>query len=103
MSDGLGEDPVVKEPQQDPTTVAGGFGLGLLLQLIQLPFIPLLFGWALIGVSQLLYIVPAIIMSRNAGYGNRAKGLIIAACAVLLLNATCMGLLLNGNLGRIGG
>ena len=91
------------EPQDDRSTVAGGFGLGLLLQLIQLPFVTLIVGWALIGVTQLVYIVPAIVMSRNAGHNNRAKGLIIAACVVALLNATCFGLFMTGRFGRIGG
>jgi hypothetical protein len=73
--------------------VAGGFGLGLALQLLQIPFAALMVGWVLIGVTQLLYMVPAAALARNGGYKNRFKGLIIAGCLVALLNALCFGLL----------
>jgi hypothetical protein len=90
------------EPQVDTSTVGEGVFFGLVLQLIQVPFVMFIVGWAIIGVSQLLYIVPAIVIATRSGKFNRRKGLIIAACIVALLNATCWGALGFGNF-RIGG
>jgi hypothetical protein len=76
-----------------------GVGLALLMHLIQIPlaavtvFISLIF----MGVSQLLYIVPAIVIYRRRGRPGVVKGLIIAAAITFLLNATCSALVL-GNL-----
>ena len=44
----------------DTSTVGGGLAIGLALQLIQIPMIPLFFTWLFLGVSQLIYIGPAI-------------------------------------------
>jgi hypothetical protein len=68
-----------------------GIGLALLLHLIQIPFafvtsfISLIF----IGVSQLVYLIPAILHYRSLGRRGVVKGLIIAAAITFLLNATC--------------
>ena len=76
-----------------------GIGLTLLLHLIQIPlailttFISLIF----LGVSQLVYIIPAIIYFYREGRRGVIKGLIIAAAITFLLNATCTALVL-GNL-----
>ena len=76
-----------------------GVGLALLLHLIQIPlailttFISLIF----LGVSQLVYIIPAIIYFYREGRRGVIKGLIIAAAITFLLNATCTALVL-GNL-----
>ncbi len=45
-----------------------------------------------IGVSQLLYMVPAVIIARVRGAHAMAKGFLIAAAVTFLLNATCFGL-----------
>jgi hypothetical protein len=55
-----------------------------------------------IGVAQLVYLVPAILMARRRGRPGIAKGIIIAASLTALLNATCWGLLWRGKF-RIGG
>jgi hypothetical protein len=80
-------------PAGDTSTVAGGFGLGLLLQLIQIPFTPLMLGWPLIGLTQFAYMTPAMRMAVKAGKHNRKKGLVIAASVVAMLNVTCWGAL----------
>ena len=49
------------------------------------------------GISQLLYIIPAIVIYRRRGRPGVVKGLIIAAAVTFLLNATCTALVL-GNL-----
>jgi len=68
-----------------------GVGLALLLHLIQIPltFVTYFFSLIFIGISQLLYIVPAIVIYQRKGRPGVAKGLIIAAAITFLLNATC--------------
>jgi hypothetical protein len=71
-----------------------GIGLALLLHLIQVPlallttFISLIF----VGLSQLVYIIPAIVVYRREGRSGMVKGLIIVAAITFLLNAACTGL-----------
>jgi len=82
-------EPTLTPPPADNSTVAGGFGLGLLLQLFQFLVAKFMVAWLLIGVTQLIYIIPAIVVASRQGKRNRRKGLIIAACVVALLNAGC--------------
>jgi hypothetical protein len=42
-----------------------------------------------IGVTQLLYVIPAFFWARRKGWPDFRKGLIIGASLVLLLNTTC--------------
>jgi len=44
---------------------------------------------AAIGLTQLIYIVPMILVARSAGRVGRVKGLIIATSITLILNAAC--------------
>jgi hypothetical protein len=90
--------PPVSGTLPDTSTVAGGFGLGLLLQLIQIPLAPLIIPGIFIALSQVIYIVPAIVMARRRGYRARIKGLTIAACVVALINVACWGILLSNGL-----
>ena len=55
------------------------------------------------GVSQLIYMVPAIVIARRRGRPGLAKGLIIAASLAFLLNASCFVLFWSGKMGRIAG
>ena len=55
------------------------------------------------GVTQLIYIIPAILIARRRGRMGIAKGLIIAASLAFLLNASCFALLWSGKMGRIAG
>ena len=83
-----------------------GLGLTFLLHLLQVPmamiraafFIPL---W-IIGLSQLLYIVPAILIARGRGRPGIVRGLIIGASLTFLLNAACFGFIFGAPLlGRL--
>ena len=53
-----------------------------------LEFLPLMY----MGVSQLVYMIPAILIFRRKGDSETAKGLIVGASITFLLNATCNGL-----------
>jgi ABC-type Fe3+-siderophore transport system permease subunit len=46
-----------------------------------------------VGLSQLVYMIPAILIARRKGETETAKGLIVGASITFLLNATCNGLL----------
>ncbi|HZR27378.1 MAG TPA: hypothetical protein VFA71_01255 [Terriglobales bacterium] len=63
------------------------------------------YGLVFIGVSQLLWQVPVIVLLRQLRrQGNKglALGMILAASLTALLNATCWGLMWGGKI-RIGG
>ena len=68
-----------------------GVGAALLLHSIQIPLmlVTSFFSLIFIGISQLLYIVPAIVIYQRKGRPGVVKGLIIAAAITFLLNATC--------------
>jgi ABC-type Fe3+-siderophore transport system permease subunit len=57
---------------------------------LDLAFIPLMY----IGLSQLVYMIPAILILRRRGDTETARGLIVGAALTFLLNATCSGLFL---------
>ena len=50
-----------------------------------------------IGVVQLLWMVPAYRVYRRRGETETAKGLLIVAGLVFLLNASCWGLFMSGH------
>ena len=68
-----------------------GVGLAFLLHLIQIPltFVTAFVSLIFVGISQLVYIIPAIIFYWRDGRRGVVKGLIIAAAITFLLNATC--------------
>lgn len=79
-----------------------GFLLSLLLHLLQIPIVVILslfeselliLSVLFIGVSQLVYMIPAIVIAFGKGKKQTAKGLIIGAAIVFLLNAACTGLI----------
>jgi hypothetical protein len=47
------------------------------------------------GVSQLIYIVPLVVALRHFDRFKAAKGVIIFAALVFLLNATCWGIVMS--------
>jgi hypothetical protein len=49
-----------------------------------------------IGLVQLLWIVPMVLKYRKTGRTETAKGVIIAASIIFMLNAACWGLLATG-------
>ena len=69
-----------------PMIVTGELGLELSIKLLMY-----------MGLFQLVYMIPAILISRRRGETETAKGLIIGASVTFLLSATCDGLFfLNG-------
>ncbi|MCI0657030.1 MAG: hypothetical protein L0170_08160 [Acidobacteria bacterium] len=66
----------------------------LWLHLWQIPLALVTFGISLaaIGVSQLLYMVPAIILAVKRKESEKLKGLIIGASVTFLINVACTGL-----------
>ena len=83
--------------QSQPREILRGVGLAFLLHLIQIPFafvtgfISLVF----VGISQLAYIIPAIIFYWRDGRRGVVKGLVIVAAITFLLNATCAMILFS--------
>lgn len=86
--------PATIETPVDRGSIWKGLGLLALLHLIQIPLYPLILPLVLIGVSQLVYVVPAVLILRRKGRFDTVKGLWIGAGITLLLNATCFGLVL---------
>jgi hypothetical protein len=69
-----------------------GVCLPIILLFVQLPLYSLESpAIAFIGLIQLLYVVPAVVYCRSKGRFKFAKGLIIGACTVFLLNTACFG------------
>lgn len=48
-----------------------------------------------IGLTQLLYVVPLYLYFRKTSQKNTAKGLVIGASIVALLNVTCWGVAMS--------
>lgn len=90
----MDEQEITGYPQKD---IWIGIGIALLLHLIQLPLAALTVFVSLIfmGVTQLLYIIPAIVVYHRKKRRGVVKGLIIAAAITFLLNATCSALVLG--------
>jgi len=47
-------------------------------------------------VSQLAYVIPALIIARRKGHDETVKGIIIAASVTALLNIACTGYVFYG-------
>ena len=83
----------------DHGSVASGLGQTLLLHLLQLPM-ALIFSITpigplplfAIGLSQLVYMIPAIIYFKKQRENETVKGLIIGTSITFLLNAACTGI-----------
>jgi hypothetical protein len=67
-----------------------GFFLGIGLHLLQFIFLP---SAIVIGITQLVYIIPAILIFRRRK--GIVQGLLIAAALTFLLNAACFGIVLS--------
>ena len=76
--------------------VREGLGLTILFHLIGQVVLLVVGGFIWIGLSQLLYIVPAIIYFKRKGRPGVVKGLMIGASVTFLLNASCFGLMFLG-------
>jgi hypothetical protein len=67
-------------------TAGGGEGLALYVSIVAGASL------LLIGLSQLVYMVPAIVIARRRGRVELAQGLAIGLAVIFLLNAGCWGL-----------
>ena len=74
-------------------SVSWGVGQIVLLHLVQLPVAAMTIGLSLavMSVSQLIYVIPALIIARRKGHEDTVKGIIIAASMTALLNIACTG------------
>lgn len=91
-----------QNPQQPGGSAWWGFGLTLLLHVLQIPIailvnlvssdpyafiVPLIF----FSITQLVYIIPALIIAHLTSKPHLVKGLLIGAGISMLLNASCAG------------
>jgi hypothetical protein len=86
-------------------SIARGLGIGALLTLAgavaSLPLMAVYIGFVLffgIGLAQLIWIIPAYRRYAKRGETETAKGLLIVAGIVFLLNASCWGVLATSNM-----
>lgn len=78
--------------QRHRRDVFRGFWLAMLLHVLQLPMAWLFFPSLIcIGLTQWLYLLPAILIAKEKGRAGLMKGLIIGGSITFLLNATCFG------------
>ena len=72
-------------------SIARGVGQVLLFHLLQIPLaaMTMFLSLAVISVSQLAYVIPAIVVARRKGHEETVKGIIIAASVSALLNIAC--------------
>lgn len=93
MTVGGDEKPMVAAESKG--SVAWGVGQVLLFHLLQIPLalMTLYLSLAVICVSQLAYVIPAIVVARRNGHEDTVKGIIMAASVTALLNVACTGYL----------
>ena len=103
------------ETRPDESTVLGGIALGITLQSLLIPMINigatvgaklvtpgseaqrfgagpmtgLIIPIAFIGITQLVYIVPAVLIARAIGHFALTRGLLIVAAVMAALNGAC--------------
>lgn len=96
-------------PRETQGRVSSGIALGIGLNVLQALLVffvaakaggnmdrfvtALLIGWGGAGVVQLAYVVPLYLRLRKKDRTETAKGLVIAASLVILINASCWGFL----------
>jgi hypothetical protein len=108
------EEPVSWDDYTHRGSVWGGIALTFLLHLLQIlivMFAPsgnlfifpnMLFSPFLIGLNQLVYLLPALALAYKLNYPKTAQGLIIGGTLTFLLNAGCWGLIAGPTLFRMG-
>jgi hypothetical protein len=108
--------PMAQPPGQGRMILLG-IGLAFLLHILQIPLAGglgflvsqwkpeigvVFYGSPLaIGVTQLVYLVPAIVFALMKGKKGLVKGLLIGGALTLLLNGLCFGIIMFG-MGGIG-
>lgn len=88
--------------EQTPHSTPVGFLIGIALMVFCAPLVALVTGWiapdsaalvlVAIGLVQLVWVVPAIVIAVRKGQRGIARGIAILAAVVFLLNAGCWGL-----------
>lgn len=68
-----------------------GLALLLILSMSNQQLTVLIIGLLFFGLFQLIYAIPLYFYLRTRHKTSTAKGLLIEACLVLLINATCWG------------
>lgn len=72
------------------------FWLGALLTaVLHLVWFVYPIGWALVGVAQLVYVVPLLIYAALSGKIKLLQGVLVAAGVTFLVNAACFGIVLG--------
>lgn len=76
-------------------SVLSGFLAGLGLHVFQIVLLPIFQGstLALVGATQLVYVIPALIFAAKRKRKDWIIGLLIAAGVTLLVNAVCWGII----------
>jgi hypothetical protein len=92
LNDNGGDDGTIVE-EEYKGSVGWGVSQILLFHLLQVPPAAMTFGFSLavMCLSQLAYVIPAIIVARRKGHEDTVKGIIIAASVTALLNIACTG------------
>jgi hypothetical protein len=90
---GGGATPVVAAKSRG--SIGWGIGQVLLFHLLQIPLaaMTMFLSLAVICLSQLAYVIPAIVIARRKGHDDTVKGIIIASSVTALLNVACTGYL----------
>ena len=93
---GADDKPIIEAESKG--SVAWGIGQVVLLHVVQLPVAAMTIGLSLavMSVSQLIYVIPALIIARRKGHEDTVKGIIIAASVTALLNIACTGYVFYG-------
>ena len=81
----------MSKPAAGKHDVWRGMGVALLLHLIQVPMMAVTgsFSLAFIGLSQFVYLLPAILVYQRKKRPGVVNGLVIVAGITFLINATC--------------
>lgn len=101
----MGEAPTPRrsDAHRYPREKSGNTGLGILYVIIGHVLLAMLSStqalegaWIVIGVAQMLYVVPMMIFFAVAGKGATVTGVALAAGITFLLNAACFGIVCGG-------
>ena len=94
------------QPAASSGSIGKGVGIGALLTLagalVSVPLLVVYIGYIMlvgIGLAQALWMVPAYRRYRKRGETETAKGLLIVAGLVFLLNASCWGVVVTNSPG----
>lgn len=79
---------------EKPDSVRHGLGMLVLLHMFQLP-LAAFSAWIVIGLSQLIYVLPFTIYLWRDGRKQSVKGMLIGAGITFLLNTACFGIVIS--------